>query len=105
MYAPRYDSLYYDWSGDTLMRRFADHHPFYFSVLITLFLFGVTFACRAVFPGVPVGDVANRHPRENLRAAGGARPDLLRHEEPRYLVLGACDRTRSRPARVDRLVG
>jgi len=40
------------------MRRFADHHPFYFSVLITLFLFGVTFACRAVFPGVPVGNIA-----------------------------------------------
>src|SRR5215213_10309472 len=58
MYAPRYDSLYYDWSGDTLMRRFADQRPLYFSVVMTLLLFGVTFVCRAVFPRVPVGNIA-----------------------------------------------
>ncbi len=40
------------------MRRFADQRPFYFSVLITLLLFGVTFASRAIFPRAPVGNIA-----------------------------------------------
>ena len=40
------------------MRRFADERPFYFSALITLLLFGVTFVCRAVLPTVPVGNIA-----------------------------------------------
>jgi membrane protease YdiL (CAAX protease family) len=40
------------------VRRFADQRPLYFSVVITLLLFGVTFVCRAVFPRVPVGNIA-----------------------------------------------
>lgn len=41
------------------MRSFAEGRPFYFSALITLLLFGVTFVCRAVFPRAPVGNVSN----------------------------------------------
>jgi uncharacterized protein len=40
------------------VRRFAEGRPFYFCVLITLLLFGVTFLCRAVFPKAPVGNIA-----------------------------------------------
>ena len=40
------------------MRRFAGERPLYFSLLVTLFLFGITFVCRALLPAVPVGNVA-----------------------------------------------
>ena len=40
------------------MRRFAEGRPLYFSLLITLLLFGVTFLCRAVLPTVPEGNIA-----------------------------------------------
>jgi membrane protease YdiL (CAAX protease family) len=43
---------------DRPVRWFAEGRPFYFSVLITLLLFGVTFVCRAILPAVPVGSVA-----------------------------------------------
>jgi membrane protease YdiL (CAAX protease family) len=43
---------------DEPVRRFAEGRPFYFSVLTTLLLFGVTFVCRAILPAVPVGSVA-----------------------------------------------
>ena len=39
------------------MRHFADRHPMLFSVAVTLLLFGITFASRAVFPVAPVGDI------------------------------------------------
>ena len=45
------------------VRRFPDRHPLLFSVLITLLLFGVTLASRAVFPSGPVGNIA-RLPQE-----------------------------------------
>ena len=45
------------------VRRFPERHPLLFSVLITLFLFGVTLASRAVFPSGPVGNIA-RLPQE-----------------------------------------
>jgi uncharacterized protein len=41
-----------------LMSRFAGRHPFAFSVLVTLALFGLDLASRAVFPRTPVGDIA-----------------------------------------------
>ena len=40
-----------------MVKRFAEGRPFHFSVLITLFLFGITFVCRLVLPAVPVGNV------------------------------------------------
>ena len=40
------------------MRRFADSRPLFFSVAVTLLLFGITFASRAVFPMAPVGDIS-----------------------------------------------
>jgi len=40
------------------VRRFSDRHPLLFSVLITLLLFGVTFASRAISPRAPVGNIA-----------------------------------------------
>ena len=40
------------------MRRFGDRHPLFFSVAVTLLLFGITFASRAVFPMAPVGDIS-----------------------------------------------
>ena len=41
------------------MRRFGDRHPLFFSVAVTLLLFGITFLSRAVFPRASVGDLAN----------------------------------------------
>jgi len=41
-----------------LVRRFAGRHPFAFSVLVTLVLFGLDLASRAVFPRTPVGNIA-----------------------------------------------
>jgi uncharacterized protein len=41
-----------------LVRRFAGGHPVAFSVLVTLAMFGLSFASRAAFPRVTVGDVA-----------------------------------------------
>ena len=40
------------------MRRFASRHPFVFSVLVTLALFGLDLASRVALPRTPVGDVA-----------------------------------------------
>ena len=40
------------------VRRFASRHPYLFSGLITLILFGLTFASRATFPSAPVGDIS-----------------------------------------------
>jgi membrane protease YdiL (CAAX protease family) len=40
------------------VKRFAEERPLYFSLLVTLLLFGITFACRALLPAVPVGNVA-----------------------------------------------
>ncbi|HET7272429.1 MAG TPA: CPBP family intramembrane glutamic endopeptidase [Rubrobacter sp.] len=40
------------------MRRFASRHPYLLSVLITLILFGLTFASTAAFPREPVGDIS-----------------------------------------------
>jgi len=40
------------------VRRFASRHPFLFSVLITLILFGLTFASRRAFPREPVGNIS-----------------------------------------------
>ena len=40
------------------VRRFASRHPYLFSGLITLVLFGLTFASRRVFPSAPVGDIS-----------------------------------------------
>ena len=40
------------------MRRFATRHPYLFSVLITLILFGLTFASKAAFPTAPVGNIS-----------------------------------------------
>lgn len=39
------------------MKRFAEGRPFSFCVLIALFLFGVTFLCRAVLSAVPAGNI------------------------------------------------
>ena len=39
------------------MRRFASRRPFAFSVLVTLALFGLDLASRAVFPRAPVGNI------------------------------------------------
>ena len=39
------------------MRRFANRRPFAFSVLVTLVLFGLDLASRAVFPRAPVGNI------------------------------------------------
>ena len=52
------------------MRRFADLRPFYFSVAVTLLLFGVTFASRAVFPRAPVGNIA-KLPQETFEPPTG----------------------------------
>jgi membrane protease YdiL (CAAX protease family) len=40
------------------VRRFASRHPYLFSVLITLILFGLTFASRRAFPSTPVGNIS-----------------------------------------------
>src|SRR5688500_7589129 len=40
-----------------LVRRFANRRPFAFSVLVTLVVFGLDLACRAVFPRAPVGNI------------------------------------------------
>lgn len=40
------------------MKRFASRHPYLFSGLITLILFGLTFVSRAAFPSTPVGDIS-----------------------------------------------
>src|SRR5215207_10140392 len=40
------------------VRRFASRHPFLFSVLITLILFGLTFASRRALPREPVGNIS-----------------------------------------------
>ena len=40
------------------VRRFASRHPYLFSGLITLILFGLTFASRAAFPSTPVGNIS-----------------------------------------------
>ncbi len=40
------------------VRRFASRRPFLLSVLVTLALFGLTFAGRATFPRRPVGNIA-----------------------------------------------
>ena len=40
------------------VRRFASRHPYFFSVLITLVLFGLTLASKAAFPRTPVGDIS-----------------------------------------------
>jgi membrane protease YdiL (CAAX protease family) len=45
-------------SGGLGMRSLSYRRPLLFSVLVTLVLFGVTFACRAVFPGGPVRNIA-----------------------------------------------
>jgi hypothetical protein len=39
------------------MRRFANRRPFAFSVLVTLVVFGLDLAIRAVFPRAPVGNI------------------------------------------------
>ena len=39
------------------MRRFASRHPFAFSVLVTLAVFGLDLACRAILPRTPVGNI------------------------------------------------
>ena len=39
------------------MRRFASRHPFAFCVLVTLAVFGLDLASRAVLPRTPVGDI------------------------------------------------
>jgi membrane protease YdiL (CAAX protease family) len=40
------------------VRRFASRHPYFFSVLITLVLFGLTLASMAAFPRTPVGNIS-----------------------------------------------
>ena len=40
------------------MRRFARRHPFGFSVVVTLALFGLDLTSRAVFPRAPVGNIS-----------------------------------------------
>ena len=52
------------------MRRFAEERPLYFSVLITMFLFGITFVCRALLPAVPVGNLA-KLPRKTFEPPEG----------------------------------
>ena len=39
------------------MRRFASRHPFAFSALVTLAVFGLDLTCRAVLPRTPVGNI------------------------------------------------
>jgi uncharacterized protein len=39
------------------VRRFAGHHSFAFSVLVTLAVFGLDLASRAILPTVPVGNI------------------------------------------------
>jgi uncharacterized protein len=39
------------------MRRFAGHHPFAFSVLVTLAVFGLDLAIRVAVPRTPVGNI------------------------------------------------
>ena len=40
-----------------LVRRFASRHPFAFSVLVTVAVFGLDLVSRAVFPRTPVGNI------------------------------------------------
>src|SRR5215208_3690439 len=40
-----------------LVRRFASRHPFAFSVLVTLAVFGLDLVSRTVFPRTPVGNI------------------------------------------------
>jgi membrane protease YdiL (CAAX protease family) len=40
------------------VRRFASRHPYLFSVLITLILFGLTVASRRAFPRTPLGNIS-----------------------------------------------
>ena len=40
------------------MRRFASRHPFAFSVLVTLTLFGIDLASRVALPRAPVGNIS-----------------------------------------------
>src|SRR3712207_3573813 len=40
-----------------LVRRFASRHPFVFSVLVTLAVFGLDLAIRVAVPRTPVGNV------------------------------------------------
>ncbi len=52
------------------MRRFSDRHPLLFSVAVTLLLFGVTLASRAIFPRVPVGNIG-KLPQETFEPPTG----------------------------------
>jgi uncharacterized protein len=52
------------------LRRFAEWRPVLFCVLITAFLFGVTFLCRAVLPVVPSGDI-EKLPQKNFQPPEG----------------------------------
>ena len=52
------------------LRRFAEWRPLLFCVLITAFLFGVTFLCRAILPAVPSVDIA-KLPQKNFQPPEG----------------------------------
>ncbi len=63
------------------MRRFADRRPFFFSVLIALLLFGITFASRAILPRVPVGNIA-KLPQKAFEPPAGLRLILSDMKSP-----------------------
>jgi membrane protease YdiL (CAAX protease family) len=63
------------------MRRFADQRPFFFSALIALLLFGVTFASRTVLPSAPVGNIA-KLPQKSFEPPVGLRLILADMKSP-----------------------
>jgi membrane protease YdiL (CAAX protease family) len=66
------------------MRRFAQQRPFFFSALITLLLFGVTFASRTVLPSAPVGNIA-KLPQKSFEPPVGLRLILSNMKSPEPL--------------------
>jgi uncharacterized protein len=70
--------------GKVPVKRFAEEHPFFFSVLITLLLFGITFLCRVVLPVVPVGNVA-KLPKKTFEPPEGLGLILSEMKSPEVL--------------------
>ncbi len=66
------------------MRRLLDRRPLLFCALVTLLLFGLTFACRAVFPGGPVGNV-EKLPQEAFEPPEGLGLILSDMKSPDFL--------------------
>ena len=66
------------------MRRFADRRPFFFSVLIALLLFGITFASRSILPRVPIGNIA-KLPQKAFEPPVGLRLILSDMKSPEFL--------------------